>query len=123
MRNRYSATLVLAMPFVVAMVPAFANPGRTIEITVSRSAISPERIEGQVGERVRLNVTSPDGARACQVEGLPLDARIPAGGETVTFHLMPTEPGMFEIVCVDDAGPGHGSIRARFVVKEQEVKR
>ena len=45
MKNRYSATLLLALPFVVAMVPAFANPGRTIGITVSRSSISPEQIE------------------------------------------------------------------------------
>ena len=117
MRNRYSATLLLALPFVVAMVPAFASPGRTIEITVSRSGISPERIEVQVGERVRLNVTSADGAHAFRVKGL-LDARIPSGGETVTLDLMPTEPGMFEIECVDDGGPGHGSLRARFVVKE-----
>ena len=116
MRNRYSATLLLALPFVVAMVPAFANPGRTIEITVSRSGISPERIEVQVGERVRLNVTSADGAHAFQVKGLRLDAPIPAGGETVTFDLMPTEPGMFEIECAGDGGPGHSGMKARFVV-------
>ena len=118
MRNRYSATLLLALPYVVAMVPAFANPGRTIEITVSRSVISPEQIEVQVGERVRLNVTSADGAHAFQVKGLGLDARIPADGEAVTFDVTPTEPGKFEIEGVDDGGLGHGGMRARFVVRK-----
>ena len=33
MRNRHSAKLLLALPFVVAILPAFANPGRTVEIT------------------------------------------------------------------------------------------
>ena len=118
MGKRYSATLLLALPFVVVMAPAFANPGRTVEIAVSRSGISPEQIEVQVGERVRLNVTSADGAHAFQVKGLRLDARIPAGGETVTFDLRPTEPGMFEIESVDNGGPGQSGMRARFVVKE-----
>ena len=118
MRNRHSATLLLALPFVVALVPAFANPGRTIEITVSRSVISPEQIDVRAGERVRLNVTSADGAHAFQIKEFRLDARIPAGGETVTFDLRPTEPGMFEIECTDAGGPGQSGLRARFVVKE-----
>jgi heme/copper-type cytochrome/quinol oxidase subunit 2 len=116
MRIRYSATLLLALPFVVAMVPAFASPGRAIDITVSRSVISPAQIVVHVGERVRLNVTSADGAHAFRVKGLPLDGRIPAGGDTVTFDLQPADPGMFEIECLDDGGIG-GSIRAQFVVK------
>jgi len=42
MRNRYSATLLLALPFMVAMVPAFANPdaatmGAVIERFVARA--------------------------------------------------------------------------------------
>jgi len=40
MRNRYSATLLLALPFMVAMVPAVVTPARTIEATVSDSALS-----------------------------------------------------------------------------------
>ena len=118
MRNRYSATLLLALPFVVAMAPALANTGRTVEITVSRSAISPEQIEVQAGVRVRMNVTSVDGALAFQVKGLRLDARIPAGGKTVTFDLRPTEPGTFEIESAGDGSPGQSGKRARFVVKE-----
>jgi len=116
MRIRYSATLLLALPFVVAMVPAFASPGRSIDIALSRSVISPGHIVVHVGERVRLNVTSADGAHAFRVTGLPLDGRIPAGGDAVTFDLQPTDPGTFEIECLDEGGIG-GGIRAQFVVK------
>ena len=118
MGKRYSATLLLALPFVVAMAPALANTGRTIEITVSRSAISPEQIEVQAGERVRLKVTSADGAHAFQIKALPLAAWIPAGGETVTFDVRPTEPGTFEMEAADNGGSGQSGMRARFVVKE-----
>jgi len=110
MRNRYSATLLLALPFVVAMVPAVARSGRTIDVTLSRSAMVPEQIAMQVGERVRLNVTSTDGEHAFQVKGLRLDARIPAGGETVTVDLEPSEAGIF---AVEDGTKG------RFVVTSE----
>jgi len=117
MTHRYTPTLLLALPCVVAMAPAFASPGRSIDITVSRSVISPGHIVVHVGERVRLNVTSADGAHAFRVKGLPLDGRIPAGGDPVTFDLQPTDPGTFEIECVDEGGIG-GGIRAQFVVKK-----
>ena len=116
MRIRNSATLLLALPFVVAMVPAFASPRRAIDVTVSHSVISPAQIVVHVGERVRVNITSADGAHRFQVKGLRLDGRILSGG-AVTFELQPTDPGMFEIECLDD-GAVEGSIRALLVVKE-----
>lgn len=118
MRNRYSATLLLALPYVVAMVPAFASPVQAIAITVSRSAIAPERIEVQAGARVRLAMTSADGAHAVQITGLQLTGRIPAAGETVTFDLLPTDPGTFHIECLDDDGRGESSVSAQFIVKK-----
>jgi len=117
MRIRYSATLLLALPFVVAMVPAFASPTRAIDVTLTRSVISPGQIVVHVGERVRVNVTSADGAHRFQVKGLRLDRRILSGGGAVTFELQPTDPGMFEIECLDDGAVG-GSIRAQLVVKK-----
>jgi heme/copper-type cytochrome/quinol oxidase subunit 2 len=120
MRNGYSATLLLALPFVIALIPAVVSPRRTIEIMVSRSTISPSQIDVHVGERVRLNVTSADGAHAFQITGLRLDARIRAGGATVTFDVRPTEPGIFEVESVDSGGPGDSGMRVRFVVTRHE---
>ena len=120
MKNRYSATLLLALPFLVAMVPAVAQSGRSIDVTLSRSAMVPEQIELQVGERVRLQMTSTDGAHACHVYGLHLDARIPARGATVTLNLTPTRAGIFQIECLEDREPGHGRARGRFVVTTEK---
>ena len=110
MKNRYPATLLLALPFVVAMVPAVAHSGRSIDVTLSRSAMVPEQIDMQIGERVRLNMMSTDGAHAFQVKGLRLYARIPAGGETVTVDFTPTEAGIFQI---------EGGTKGRFVVTSE----
>lgn len=117
MKNRYSATLLLALPYVMALAPTFANPARSIAITLSRAAMSPQHIEVQAGRRVRLTVTSADGAHAVQIRGLRLTGRIPAAGETVTFDLLPTDPGTFQIECLDDDGGGERNVSALLVVK------
>lgn len=110
MRNRYPALLLLALPFAVALLPAVAHSGRTIDVKLSQSSMVPEQIDMQIGERVRLNMMSTDGAHAFQVKGLRLYARIPAGGETVTVDFTPTEAGIFQI---------EGGTKGRFVVTSE----
>jgi heme/copper-type cytochrome/quinol oxidase subunit 2 len=100
MRNRYSALLLLALPFAVAMVPAVAHPDRIIDVTLSRSGMVPEQIGIQAGEHVRLHLRSTDGAHACHVNGLHVDASIPAGGAAVTVDVTPTHGGTFHIECI-----------------------
>jgi len=116
MRNRLLATLLLTLPSMVAMVPAVAHSSRTIAVTLSRSAMTPDQIAMQVGERVRLQMTSAESSHACHVDGLPLDARIPAGG-AVTFDVTPTQSGIFHIDCIDDGDAARPSVTGRFVVK------
>jgi hypothetical protein len=43
--KRFVPTLLLALPFLVALVPEAVASTRTINVTVSRCAFSPERIE------------------------------------------------------------------------------
>jgi cytochrome c oxidase subunit 2 len=114
--KRFVPTLLLTLPFIVAMMPAIVGSPRTIEVTVSRDAFSPDQIEVKAGERVRLNVTSLDGTPGFEVKELRLNARIPAAGRTVTVDLMPTEAGTFEIQCSGDCGAGHRRMGARLVV-------
>jgi len=85
--TKFAATLLLALPFTVALAPYAVDPIRTIDVTLSRYAISPERIEVRRGERVRLNV-----------------------------ELTPTEVGTFEITCSEDCGSGHGRMKAWLIV-------
>ena len=114
--KRFGPTLLLALPVVVALVPAAVDSTRTIDVTVSRYAFSPERIEVRVGERIRLNVISVDGTHGFQVKALGLNATIPAGGRTVTLDLTPKEAGTFAITCSEYCGRGHRSMKGSLIV-------
>jgi cytochrome c oxidase subunit 2 len=114
--KRFAPTLLLMLPLVVALAPRAADSTRTIDITLSRYAFSPERIEVLLGERVRLNVVSVDVAHGFQVKELGLNVRIPAGGRTVTVELTPKETGTFLINCSEYCGSGHSRMHARLIV-------
>lgn len=111
----YLATLLLALPFVVAMVPAVAHSTRNIEIALSRDAFAPRQIEVQLGDRVRLVLTSTDGAHGLQVNELGLNSPTPAG-KTMILDLTPTDPGTYEIQCSDDCDSGARHVRAQLIV-------
>lgn len=114
--KHFAPTLLLALPFVVALAPEAADSTRTIDVKLSRYAFSPERIEIRLGERARLNVASVDGTHGFQVKALGLNARIPAGRKTVTIELTPKEAGTFEIKCSEYCGRGHGRMQAWLIV-------
>jgi len=115
--KRFAPTLLLALPFVVALAPQAADSTPTIDVTLSRYAFSPERIEVLLGERVRLNVVSADATHGFRVKELGLNARIPADGRTVTVELTPKEAGTFEINCSEYCGTGHRRMRAWLIVR------
>jgi cytochrome c oxidase subunit II len=118
--KRFAPTLILALPFVVAMGPYAADSARAIDITLSQFAFSPERIEVRLGERLRLNVVSVDHAHGFQVNELGLNARVPAGGRTVTIELTPKRVGTFEITCSEYCGSGHRRMKAWLIVRPIE---
>jgi heme/copper-type cytochrome/quinol oxidase subunit 2 len=94
-----TSALLLTIPFVGAQAPVPAEPTRNIDVTLSRYAFSPERIEVRLGERVWLNVVSVDGAHGFQVKELGLNALTPARGRTVRVELTAKEVGTFQIAC------------------------
>ena len=114
--TKFAATLLLALPFSVALAPYAVDPTRTIDVTLSRYAFSPERIEVLLGERVRLNVVSADRTHGFQIRQLGLNARIPAGGTTMNVELTPKEAGTFEITCSEYCGSGHHRMKAWLIV-------
>ena len=77
--TRFGPTLLLALPFLVTLVPEAVDSTRTIDLRVSRYSFSPERIDIRLGERVRLNVIPVDGTHGFQLEALGLNAGIRAG--------------------------------------------
>ena len=91
------------------------DPIRTIDVTLSRYAFSPERIEVRVGEQVLLNIASLDSAHGLQVKELGLNARVPARGRTVAV-LTPKKAGTFPIACSEYCGTGHSRMKAWLTV-------
>jgi heme/copper-type cytochrome/quinol oxidase subunit 2 len=118
MTNRLLATLLLTLPSMVAMVPAVAHSGRTIDVTLSQSAMVPGEIAMHIGERVRLRLTSADSGRACHASGLRVDVQIPAGG-AVAVDVTPAQSGIFQIDCLDDGDVAHSRTKGRVVVNSE----
>src|SRR5687767_10960422 len=112
----FRPTLLLALPFAVALAPQAADSTRTIDVTLSRYTFSPERIEVVLGEPVRLNVVSADGTHGFRVKELGLNVRIPPGGKTVTVELTPKKAGVFTITCSEYCGSGHTRMKGSLVV-------
>lgn len=110
------SVLLLALFLGVAQTHA-TDSVRTIDVTLSRYAFSPERIEVVLGERVRLNVVSTDGPHGFQVKALGLKTRIPARRSMTTVELTPTKVGTFEVTCSEYCGIGHGRMKALLIVK------
>ena len=92
------------------------QPVRSIDVTLSRYAFSPERIEVRLGERIVLNVRSLDGAHGLQVRELGLNARVAGRGRPVSVALTPQKAGTFQIACSESCGVGHSRMKASFIV-------
>jgi cytochrome c oxidase subunit 2 len=92
------------------------DPIQTIDVTLSRYAFSPERIEVRLGEPVRLNIVSMDGTHGFQVKALGLNVRTPARGRAVTIDFTPKEAGTFRIGCSEYCGSGHSRMQAWLIV-------
>jgi cytochrome c oxidase subunit 2 len=112
----FGPALLLALLFVITQSPEGADSIRTIDVTLSRFAFSPERIEVRLGERVRLNIVSADRTHGFEVKELGLNARIPVGGRAVTIELTPKETGTFEIKCSEYCGAGHSRMKGWLIV-------
>jgi len=108
-------TVLLVLPLVIPPVRG-SEPVRTIDVRLARYAFSPERIELRRGERVRLNVTSADGAHGFQVKALGIKVRVPEDGKAVTVDVTPNEAGTFPVKCSEYCGTGHRRMTATLIV-------
>ncbi len=109
------SALLLALPLVGPQPGDTGASIRTIDVTLSRYAFSPERIEVRVGERVLLNLVSVDTVHGFQVKELGLNARTSGRGRTA-IELMPMTAGTFRITCSEYCGSGHSRMRAWLIV-------
>ncbi len=76
----------------------------------------PARIEVTDGERVRLQVSSADSVHGLQIKKFRVNTLIPRGGKPVSIDFLASGPGTYEIMCSEECGDGHESMKGSLVV-------
>lgn len=89
---------------------------RVIEIKASRYKFDPDPIVVQLGEKVRLVVTSTDVVHGIAISEFKVSLPVPAG-KTESVEFVADKKGTFPAYCSVYCGSGHGKMRANFIVK------
>jgi cytochrome c oxidase subunit 2 len=97
--------------------PATATAPRVIEVVAKQFTFEPSTIEVTEGERVRLLVKSDDVVHGFQIEKFNVNKLVPEGGKPVTIDFVASAAGTFEILCSEECGDGHESMKGKLVVK------
>lgn len=116
------AVVGMALLFVPAILsarqdPATASAPRVIEVTAKRFTFEPSAIEVTEGDRVRLVVKSGDGVHGLQIRKFRVNKLVPRGGQPVTIDFVASAPGTYEILCSEECGDGHESMKGSLIVK------
>ncbi len=88
----------------------------TVEMTATRFAFGPARVEVIEGDEVTFNVRSADGTHGIAIKTLKVKKEVPRGGEMVTLSVTAPAPGTYEIRCSEYCGRGHNDMNAALVV-------
>jgi cytochrome c oxidase subunit II len=113
--TRAAATAVLAAGLAGGVrIPAADAAGAVKEITVvaERFKFTPDRIEVNQGDTVRITVKSADGSHGFAIKRLRVDAFVPKGGQPVTVEFLASQAGSFPITCSEYCGRGHSQMKA-----------
>jgi len=89
---------------------------REIEVTAKQWEFSPNPIEVNKDEKVRLKITSIDVAHGFALPEFGISERLNPGN-TVTVEFTPDKTGSFTFFCNVFCGSGHGRMRGTLVVK------
>jgi len=98
---------------------AEARETKRFEMTASRYAFSPARIEVKQGEVVELVLRSADTDHGFAIKANSVKVAIPKGGEIVGVSFVASRPGTFPIECSEYCGSGHKRMRGELVVAER----
>lgn len=80
------------------------------------SAFSPNRIEVNQDDLVKITVRSEDVAHGFAIDEYRISKRVPAGG-SVTFEFRADRPGSFPFYCNLTNEGGHGEMQGQLVVR------
>jgi cytochrome c oxidase subunit 2 len=120
--------LILTIPLLAPIAkPTAAGGGQdakeaaVMEFTViaEKYKFTPERIEVNQGDRVRITVKSVDSSHGWEVKDLDLDLLAKKGGEPETQEFVADRAGTFTITCSEYCGRGHKTMKGTLVVKAE----
>lgn len=97
---------------------ADAPETRRLEVTASRYAFAPSRIEVREGDVVELVLRSADTEHGLAIPAYRVKVAIPKGGEAVGVSFVAGRAGTFPIECSEYCGSGHKRMRGELVVAE-----
>lgn len=118
-----TALLLGSSVLVARQDPATATAPREIEVVAKRFAFEPARIEVTEGERIRLLVRSADGVHGMEIKRHRVNRTIPRGGKPVVIDFVAAAPGSYEILCSEECGDGHETMKGTLVVQAKAKAR
>ena len=95
---------------------------REIQLTAKRYEFTPNVIEVNQGDHVRIVARSADGTHGFSIKDLKVRHTIPKGGEAETIEFDATQAGTFEIACSEYCGLGHRRMKATLIVRPAASK-
>lgn len=91
----------------LATAGAAAQPQvREITVVAERFKFTPDRVEVNQGDTVRLIVKSADGTHGFAIKKMRVESTVPKGGQPVTVEFVADKPGSFPISCSGPAAAG-----------------
>ncbi len=81
-------------------------------IVAERYKFTPERIEVNQGDTVRITVKSADGTHGFAIKKLHVETTVPKGGQPATVEFVADKAGSYEISCSEYCGRGHSHMKA-----------
>jgi|WetSurMetagenome_2_1015567.scaffolds.fasta_scaffold356181_2 cytochrome c oxidase subunit II len=93
--------------------PAAGAASAVKEVTViaERFKFTPDRIEVNRGDTVRITIRSADGSHGFAIKRLKVDTFVPKGGQPVTVEFVAGQEGSFPITCSEYCGRGHSQMK------------
>jgi|GEM_PF-3282510 cytochrome c oxidase subunit 2 len=99
-----------------------ADGVREIEVKGSQYEWQPENIVVKKGEKIRLIVTSLDVPHGFEIEGIIIPNwnvdNLIKKNEKAVLEFTADEAGVWDTVCTGYCGPGHGTMKKKFIVRE-----
>jgi cytochrome c oxidase subunit II len=85
-------------------------------IVAERYKFTPNRIEVNQGDTVRITVKSADGTHGFAIKKMKIEETVPKGGQPVTIEFVAGASGSFAITCSEYCGRGHSQMKGTIEV-------